>query len=224
MVAMVLWAFVLGLTYHLEPTDGIAVRQRFTAAQLSVLQKLNRADVTHLERLPALVVPDVWMDDELAYSPLPALYADGDRHPRLIVVYQPGQVFGAYEYGVLVRWGPVSTGRQSHATPEGRFHLNWRARAHTSTIDPDWFMKWAFNFDNRLGLAFHQYELPGKPASHGCVRLLEQDAQWLFDWGETWSLDNSGTRILKPGTPVLIVGTYGFDGAPPWRSPACRYS
>lgn len=218
MVGMVLSALLLSITYHIEPTAGLVVQERFTPAQLSLLQKLNRTDLEHLQRLHALVVPDLWLDDELAYSPLPVRYADGGRHPRLLVVYQPGQVFAAYEYGVLVRWGPVSTGRKSHATPEGRFHLNWRARAHTSTIDPDWFMAWAFNFDNRLGLAFHQYELPGKPASHGCVRLLEQDARWLFEWGETWTVDDSGTRILKPGTPVVVVGSYAFDAPPPWTA------
>ena len=52
------------------------------------------------------------------------------------------------------------------------------------------------------------------------VRLLERDAQWLFEWGETWTLDASSTRVLKPGTPVFFVGLYDFDAPPPWRSPA----
>jgi hypothetical protein len=36
--------------------------------------------------------------------------------------------------------------------------------------------------------------------------------------GEPWVLDLSGTRVLKPGTPVLIVGEYDLDAAPLWRS------
>jgi hypothetical protein len=67
-------------------------------------------------------------------------------------------------------------------------------------------------------LAFHAYPLPGYPASHGCIRLLERDAQWLFDWGQTWVLDATGTRVLTPGTPVVIVGRYDFEAPPPWRS------
>jgi hypothetical protein len=33
-----------------------------------------------------------------------------------------------------------------------------------------------------------------------------------------WTLDAAGTRVLHAGTPVLIVGRYDFDAAPPWRS------
>ena len=79
-------------------------------------------------------------------------------------------------------------------------------------------MPWYFNFGSREGLAFHAYSLPGYPASHGCIRLLERDARWLFDWGETWVLAPGETRVLTPGTPVFIVGQYDVNAAPPWRS------
>ena len=138
--------------------------------------------------------------------------------PTFLVVYLPGQLFGAYEFGRLVRWGPVSSGSRNNPTSAGSFALNWRSTGRASTVDPDWFMRWYFNFGNREGLAFHEYSLPGYPASHGCIRLLERDAQWLFEWGQTWMLDPSGTRVLTPGTPVFIVGRYDFDAPPPWRS------
>ena len=209
------------ITYHVERPDagGQAVRDRFTPAQLVLLQKLNRADLDHLHRLPALIVPDVWVEDELAYSPMPRRYPRGAPYRRLVLVYQPAQVFGAYEYGALVRWGPVSTGRRTDPTPSGLFHLNWREQSHTSTIDPEWIMDWAFNFENRAGLAFHEQALPGQPASHGCVRLLGEDARWLFAWGEPWTLDASGARVLTLGTPVLVMGEYDFEAAPSWQSP-----
>ena len=209
------------ITYHMEMPDaaGQAVRARFTQGQLVVLQKLNRADLDHLHRLPAVVVPDVWLDDELAYSPMPRRYPSGASYRRLVLVYQPAQIFGAYEYGALVRWGPISTGRRTDPTPSGLFYLNWRKRSHISTIDPEWIMDWAFNFENRTGLAFHEQTLPGQPASHGCVRLLGDDAQWLFEWGDPWTLDATGTRVLKLGTPVLVIGEYDFAAAPSWRSP-----
>jgi hypothetical protein len=218
-IGLLLLVVSLGsITYHIEAPGGRDVRERFTAEQLVLLQKLNRADLRHLNRLPALVVPDLWVDDELAYSPMPHRYPPGARHRRVMVVYQPAQVFGAYEYGALVRWGPVSTGRRTDPTPPGLFHLNWREQRHTSSINPDWIMDWAFNFENRVGLAFHKQELPGRPASHGCVRLLERDARWLFDWAHTWTLDAGGTRVLNLGTPVVILGEYDFNAAPPWQS------
>ena len=79
-------------------------------------------------------------------------------------------------------------------------------------------MRWYFNYGNREGLALHEYALPGYPASHGCIRLLERDARWLFDWGQPWVLDSAATRLLHTGTPILIVGEYDFDAEPPWRS------
>lgn len=206
--------------YRIETGAGRAgsLRETFSESQLALLEKLNRADIGHLEQLREIVVPDSWSDDELSYSVLPTRYPSSEAWPTFLVVYLPGQLFGAYEFGHLVRWGPVSTGSRSSPTSAGRFALNWRSTGRASTVDPDWFMRWYFNFGNRDGLAFHEYSLPGYPASHGCIRLLERDAQWLFEWGQPWTLDPNGTRVLTPGTSVFIVGHYDFDAPPPWRS------
>ena len=80
-------------------------------------------------------------------------------------------------------------------------------------------MRWYFNIENRRGISLHAYELPGYPASHACVRFLDRDAKWLYDWGEEWQLDASGRTVLRNGTPVLIAGEYNFAAPPPWRSP-----
>jgi hypothetical protein len=195
-----------------------SLQERLSESQLALLEKLNRADVEHLEQLREVVVPESWSEDELSYSVLPMRFSSSEAWPTFLVVDLPGQLFGSYEFGSLVRWGPVSSGSRNNPTSAGSFALNWRSTGRASTVDPDWFMRWYFNFDNREGLAFHAYSLPGYPASHGCIRLLERDAQWLFEWGQTWLLDPSGTRVLTPGTPVFIVGRYDFDAAPPWRS------
>ena len=194
-----------------------SLQERFNATQWALLEKLNRADVGHLEQLREVVVPQAW-SDELSYSVLPMRFASSGARPTFLILYLPGQLFGAYEFGRLVRWGPVSSGSRNNPTSAGAFALNWRSTGRASTVDPDWFMRWYFNFGNREGLAFHAYSLPGYPASHGCIRLLERDAQWLFEWGQTWVLDPSQTRVMKAGTPVFIIGRYDFDAAPPWRS------
>lgn len=204
--------------YRIELRANAGALARYSDEQLALLEKLNRADREHLTRLPQLVVPSAWSSDALAYSSLPMRYAPGVEWPSYLVVHLPGQVFGAYEYGTLVRWGPVSSGARNSQTPSGLFALNWRSPGRASTIDPNWFMRWYFNFGNRDGLAFHAYALPGLPASHGCIRLLERDAQWLYEWGAPWTLDSTSTRVRRAGTPVLIVGRYDFDAAPPWRS------
>jgi hypothetical protein len=78
-------------------------------------------------------------------------------------------------------------------------------------------MGWYFNFDNARGLALHSYALPGYPASHACVRLLERDAIWIYGWCEGWTLGARG-QVLDQGTPLLIAGRYAFGMLPPWRS------
>jgi hypothetical protein len=108
---------------------------RFTATQLALLEKLNRADVAQLRRLDQLVVPTMWLD-ELQYSPFPLAYPDAVHIPKLLIVDQPWQSFGAYEWGRLKRWGPVSSGRQVSPTPRGLFHLNWRSSGRHSTVNP----------------------------------------------------------------------------------------
>jgi lipoprotein-anchoring transpeptidase ErfK/SrfK len=45
------------------------------------------------------------------------------------------------------------------------------------------------------GIAFHQYSpVPVTPASHGCVRLVQGDAQWLYNF-------------MSVGTPVTVIST-----------------
>jgi hypothetical protein len=204
------------------PRDPAALRKGFTPDQLVVLERLNRRDVEHMTRadppVPGLVVPVIWPApaDAVALSPLTDAFAWADAYPKALVVHQPWQAFAAYESGRLVRWGPVSTGRKETRTPSGLFNLTWRSKGRHSTDNAAWFLPWYFNFHNERGVSFHQFDLPGYPASHACVRLLERDAKWLYEWGEQWTLDETGRRIITAGTPVLIVGEYDYDSQPPW--------
>lgn len=210
---------VATIRYGLEAGGSVPnLKARFNRSQLELLQKLNRADLDHLALLDRMVSPDVWVDEQLVYSPLPHSFPGAASCSKSILVHQPAQAFGGYEYGRLVRWGPISSGRQTSPTPTGLFHLNWKSDGRHSTVDPDWFMPWYFNFGNAEGYSFHEYALPGRPASHACVRLLGVDARWLHEWGEEWRLDPSGRNVLATGTPVLIVGSYDFSAPAPWRS------
>jgi hypothetical protein len=201
------------IEYRLEQLGDI---KRFGGPEIALLEKLNRADTKHLARLPQLIVPMTWRT-ELEHSPFPASYPAAQSMPKLVVVDQPSQAFAAYEYGTQVRWGPVSSGRQQKPTPIGVFYLNWRARTRTSTLSGEWRLNWYFNFHNTRGLAFHEFDLPGVPASHACVRLLARDAEWIFKWADGWKLDAKG-QLQERGTPVLILGQYDFKSTPPWLS------
>jgi hypothetical protein len=159
------------ITYRLEPVLAASFSKTYTPAQAALLEKLNRRDVEHLLRLKEMIVPSEWRAgdaEELDYSPLPAAWPWAESHAKAIVVSQPAQVFGAYEAGRLVRWGPVSSGRKETATPPGVYSLTWKTRSRRSTDNQDWLLEWYFNFINRRGISFHKFELPGYAASHAC--------------------------------------------------------
>jgi lipoprotein-anchoring transpeptidase ErfK/SrfK len=207
--------------YRFEPLPKTAAElaQKYTPDQIVVLEMLNRRDQAHLLRVdpptPGLLVPLTWASDPLVYSPFPASWPQADAVAKAILVDQPMQAFAAYEHGTLVRWGPVSTGRKETPTPEGSFNLTWRSRKRRSTDNQDWLLEWYFNFVNERGVSFHLFDLPGYPASHACVRLLLRDAQWLYEWGGQWKLDEQ-RRLVAPGTPVFVLGTYRFGSPPAW--------
>jgi hypothetical protein len=208
-------------SYRIEspPPSAANLRSQYEPEQIALLEKLNRADAQSLPRLKVLVIPERWDLAELSYSPLPRKYPSVERYPKFLVVYLPGQVFGGYEFGRLVRWGAISSGGPDNPTQPGLFHLNWKSAGRHSSVDPEWYMRWYYNFSNSEGQAFHAYSLPGYPASHTCIRLLSRDARWLYFWGDSWELGARPWEILESGTPVLILGRYPFGQLPPWRSP-----
>ncbi len=182
-------------------------------AQVETVLKLNRVDARHAARVP-LVVPDS-IGDELAYAPFPATVPALVAVPKFLAVSRRVQAVAAYEYGRLVRWGPVSTGRQATPTDPGLFFTNWKSRRTVSTDDPSWILDWYVNIIALKGVAFHEYELPGHPASHGCIRLLETDARWIYSWVDQW-VPGRGAEVKRWGTPVLVFGEYDYASRAPW--------
>ncbi len=177
---------------------------------------INRIDLEHLRDGATLIVPES-PSSLRALSPFPdALGAAVPSAAKLLLVSRRVQAFAAYESGTLVRWGAVSTGRRETPTPAGLFATNWRSKLRRSTDNAAWLLPWYVNFINSSGVSFHQFDLPGYPASHACVRLLEADAKWIFDWAETWVLADHGRRVEIHGTPVLVFDDYAFDAPAPW--------
>ena len=211
------------VTFRLESVNAATLSKQYSASHLAILEKLNRRDLEHLARLKEMIVPETWPtkedeNDELAYGVLPATWEWAADRAKVIVVSQPDQIFGAYESGKLVRWGPVSSGRKETPTPAGTYNLTWKAKSRVSTDNDQWLLKWYFNFINSRGVSFHQFELPGYAASHACVRLLERDAMWLYNWGDQWKLAPDRRTVLEPGSTVVVIGEYGHDKPGPWTS------
>ncbi len=206
------------ITYHYLPLDSLLITQlkdKFSPENLKLILALNRVDFEHVWKVDTLVVPDTFIEDLKRYSPFPDSLILIKDIPKLIFFSYYSQMFAAYEYGNLVRWGSTSMGKRSTPTPTGLYFTNWKAKQTISTENPDWKLNWYFNLDNARGVSLHQYDLPGFPASHACMRLYEEDAHWFYDWAEQWILIDDH-NIAAYGTPVIIFGSYPFGKRKPW--------
>jgi hypothetical protein len=148
------------------------------------------------------------------YSPYPQHLPFLQNVRKIVYFSYPAQYFAAYENGRLVYTGPTNMGRQKDPTSTGLFFTNWKAEKTTSTFNDEWELKWNFNIENKEGIGWHQYAMPGYPASHSCLRLLHGDAINLYNWADEWVL--KGDNILAQGTPVIVFGSYPFGEGKPW--------
>jgi lipoprotein-anchoring transpeptidase ErfK/SrfK len=184
-------------------------------ANITAVLQTNRIDLESIKANAKIVIPKTF--DLSNRTPFPLEVAAAADIEKLLVINQRVQAFGAYEFGRLVRWGPTSTGKQSTKTADGLFSTNWKGKEVKSSFDDEWILKYNFNFDNFEGIGFHQYSMPGYPASHSCIRLLLEDAMWLYEWADQWILSPDERSRLAHGTPVLIFDDYAFGKTAPWK-------
>lgn len=181
-----------------------------TVAAYRALITLNRKQLGYFRVGDTIVVPDSIVEDLRAYSVFPRQYPGADTLRKLIVVSNVMQSYACYEYGQLVRFAAANTGTESKPTFPGRYALNWKARMRISSLNENWKLPFTWNFHKYAGNAFHQFEMPGRPVSHSCVRQFKEDAEWLFNWGEGGVLDAEGHPMPMTGTPVIIVGMFDY--------------
>lgn len=109
--------------------------------------------------------------------------------PHLFIVSLKSQRAALYANGVLVAHTPISSGTASHPTPTGVFSVIQKNRHHRSNI----YSGAPMPYMQRLtwsGIALHQGQLPGYPASHGCIRLPGDFANFL------WRTTRLGARVI----------------------------
>jgi L,D-transpeptidase catalytic domain len=107
-----------------------------------------------------------------------------------VVVSLSDQMAYLYRGPELMAVTTVSTGREGNGTPLGIFSVLDKKVMHRSRKYDDAPMPFMQRID-RYGIALHAGFNPGRPASHGCIRLPSAFAKKLFS-----------TTTL--GTPVLI--------------------
>lgn len=192
-----------------------------------LVELLNRVLLQDLSVGDTLVVPTEFGLDFRAYAPFPRYYPGSRDLGKLFIIDKSIQAWAAYEYGQLARWGIVNTGAKTSPTPNGRYNFNWKTEHRVSSLSPpgeSWDMYWVFNFHLERGIHVHQYAMPtGGPTSHGCVRLIDADAKWIYNWADPWKTSSGSTgygsqnsRIIEPGTMVLVIGEDPVDNPHPF--------
>ncbi|MBP1729459.1 MAG: ErfK/YbiS/YcfS/YnhG family protein [Deltaproteobacteria bacterium] len=202
-------------------------------ADWPLVARFNRIDRRHVYPGMTIKVPDL-MDDIRDYSPLPQFYEPAKRHDKYILVSMTEQWLGAYEYGRLKFSMPAATGRPGFETPVGIFRITARDKNHTSSLyktdddEEQYPMDNAMRFhvaEDGVGYWMHARDLPGRPASHGCIGLFDEamqnrmfdtpekpvllDSQKVYAWavGEAEYEDDSGTQEeLEDGPIVEVIG------------------
>ena len=100
--------------------------------------------------------------------------------PVLVYVDLGRQRATIYRNGVRIGVSTISSGKDGYETPTGVFTILEKDKDHRSRTYDDAPMP----FQQRLtwkGVALHAGNLPGYPASHGCVRLPMEFAKKLFE-------------------------------------------
>jgi hypothetical protein len=115
-----------------------------------------------------------------------------------------------YRNGIRIAASTCSTGKPGHATPTGVFKILQKDKHHRSST----YNNAPMPNMNRLtwsGIALHAGNLPGYPASHGCVRLPLKFSELLFGvtkLGMTVVIADDASQPAEVVHPGLVLGDY----------------
>lgn len=177
-----------------------------------IVKRVNRMNV-FLQPDMIIAVP-VNLKNLKANDLSPFAHRISERGEKRIVVDLTLFAFAAYnEEGQLLKWGPISPGAaqclnmsDGCRTPTGAYHVLRKMGADCESnsfprrlngVNGGGEMPWCVFFYK--GYALHgSTDLPGYAASYGCVRLFDEDAEWLNR--QFVDLPSGG----RPGTSVVV--------------------
>lgn len=195
-----------------------AFSEKYNERERYAILALNRVDSKHKWNADTLVVPAKIDTTLMLYSPFPKQVAVIKDVKKLVVFSYPIQAFAVYTNGNLEKWGPTSMGKKSAQTNRGLTFANWKKELSISSVKSEWKLPYNFNIWNTDGIGWHQYDLPGYPASHSCLRLLKNDAVYLYNYADTWILNPGGATTKAKGTAVYVFGDYPWGERRPWKN------
>ena len=124
---------------------------------------------------------------------LPQKEAAKPQGPLIIAISIEKQSMKIYDANGFFAETPVSTGMPGHPTPMGVFSVIEKQKMHHSNI----YSGAPMPFMQRItwsGVAIHAGVLPGRPASHGCIRMPMAFAVKMYGWTR-----NGARVVITPG-------------------------
>ena len=216
--------------HFIRPNDSL---ESLFGKDWTAVARFNRIDRRHVYPGMTIKVPDD-IAASRSYTPLPAEYPPAARYKKYLLLDVTEQWMGAYESGKLKFSAPAATGTRGHETPLGVFRIDARDKNHSSSLyktedesgqyPMDNAMRFHYGADN-VSYWIHARDLPGKPASHGCVGLYDEsmqkrvygvpeqpvllDSKRFYDWavGESeFGADSGGIENLANAPIVEVRG------------------
>ena len=189
--------------------------------QRRLIQRLNRMNAPLLPGTLLAVPTDLQNTSLKRFSPMPNyFYQENNR--TFILVNLAEQAWGAYDFrGHLRRWGPLSSGQSICSAGNGfcqtRSGIFFIKRAKGAACATGAKPKGSCGVPNApdciyygpLGEGFSAAmygsdELPGFPASQGCILLFPEDSQWLRN---EFLVVPGTTRPVRHTTRVVVRGS-----------------
>ena len=137
--------------------------------------------------------------------------------PVLIYVDLGRQRATVYRNGVRIGVSTISSGKTGHSTPTGVFTILQKNKDHRSSTYDNAPMPYMQRLTWK-GVAMHAGNLPGFPASHGCVRLPMEFAKKLFTvtpmGGTVVIAGGHEDPVKRPVAGVLAPVMAGVSKAP----------
>lgn len=141
-----------------------------------------------------------------------------EKGPLLVVVSLDDQMAYVYRNGVQIGRSTVSTGREGKETPTGVFTILQRKKKHESNI----YKGAQMPYMQRLtwtGIAMHAGQLPGYPASAGCIRLPYDFSERLYSTTKNGSTvvitEKSATPAISKKPASILLESRSSEGSAP---------
>lgn len=173
-----------GITYYLRREQNVTPLMLAAATgQEDAVTRLLQAGANKNAQTSRHKTTAIWLAGKnhhpaivqilLGKSPRPQ-----DQRIRLRVKLSEQKVF-LLEHGEVTDSAPISSGKKGFATPKGTFVVTNKYRHWKSTIYDNAPMPFFMRL-NCSDFGLHAGNLPGYPASHGCIRMPEAKAATFF--------------------------------------------